>query len=379
MTKELQKEPIRLRAKTLKNGTESLYLDIYWNGKRSYEFLKLYLHPGNSVETKRMNKENIQLANTIKGKRLIELRNKEYGFKSTYKIKTNFLDYFEAERINIYNMNKTYAQSWKSCLRHLRDFCSPSTTFEDVDTDFAQDFKEYLEKTAKQKPTKDKNKALSRNSKSTYYAIFCSCLAKAFSEKIIPVNPTIGIRRIGRNDTVRVHLTFEEVQKLANTKCRYDWLKRAFLFSCLTGLRKSDIEKMKWSEVNTQKEFTRIIFQQKKTESLEYLDISNQAAYFLGERGNPDDPVFYINYNGLTSVVLREWCAKAGINKQITFHSARHTFACTMIDLDTDIFVVSKLLGHKDIRTTQIYAKVVDKKKQEAIKKIPAIIFNQNE
>lgn len=325
MIKELQKEPIRLRKKTLKNGMESLYLDIYWNGKRKYEFLKLYLYPGNSPEIKKTNKENIQLANTIKGKRLIDLRNKEYGFKSNYKTQTNFIDYFEAERINVCNRNKNYAHGWGSCLRHLKDFCSPSTTFEDIDSDFVQNFKEYLETRANQIPTKDRNKALSKNSKSTYFAIFCSCLAKAFSDKIIPVNPANGIKRIGRKESIRVYLTFEEVQRLAITECRYDWLKRAFLFSCLTGLRKSDIEKMKWSEVSSQKDFIRIVFNQKKTEALEYLDISKQAELFLGERGKPDDPVFYINYNGLTSVVLREWCSRAGIDKKITFHSARHS------------------------------------------------------
>jgi integrase len=167
---------------------------------------------------------------------------------------------------------------------------------------------------------------------------------------------------------------------MAATKkeCRRPPLARAFLFSCLTGLRKSDIEKMTWSEVRQQGEFTRIVFKQKKTGGQEYIDINPQAVEYMGERGEPDERVFKdFKYSAKTARHLQLWAEAAGVEKQITFHSGRHTFAVMMLDLGADIYTVSKLLGHKEIQTTQIYAKVMDKNKQKATMLIPQI--NQKE
>ena len=172
-----------------------------------------------------------------------------------------------------------------------------------------------------------------------------------------------------------MYLTLEEVKKLSQTECEYPKIKRAFLFSCLTGLRRSDILKLTWGEVHQQGDFTRIIFRQKKTGGQEYLDITQQAAELMGERGKPNDKVFTDIYSPTcTNEAIKRWVLRAGINKEITFHCARHTFAVLMLDLGTDIYTVSKLLGHKELSTTQIYAKVLDKKKQEAVAMIPKII-----
>ena len=161
---------------------------------------------------------------------------------------------------------------------------------------------------------------------------------------------------------------------MAATPCRYPILKRTFLFSCLTGLRKSDIQKLTWSEVQKFGDYTRIVFKQKKTGGQEYLDISPQAEKYLGERGNPEDPVFTgFTYGAWTSLELQRWSMAANINKNLTFHCGRHTFAVLMLDLGADIYTVSKLLGHKELATTQIYAKVLDKNKQNAVSLIPDI------
>ena len=150
-----------------------------------------------------------------------------------------------------------------------------------------------------------------------------------------------------------------------------------FLFSCMTGLRWSDVYSLTWGEIHDFNGKKRIIFRQEKTNGLEYLDLNEQAAALLGERGDktPTETVFYgIRYTESTSYILENWCIQAGItNKHITFHSSRHTFAVMMLDLGVDIFTLSKLLGHKSIKSTQVYAKILDKKKIEAVNLIPPL------
>ena len=187
-----------------------------------------------------------------------------------------------------------------------------------------------------------------------------------------------GIEGFKQDETERAYLTLDEVKKLAATPCKYPYLKNTFLFSCLTGLRKSDIEKLTWGEVQQFGEFTRIVFKQKKTKGQEYLDISPQAIQYMGERGADTEKVFPgFKYNSWTLLELRRWVLAAGITKDLTFHAGRHTFAVLMLDLGADIFTVSKLLGHREIATTQIYAKILDKNKQKAVSLIPSITNNE--
>jgi integrase len=215
---------------------------------------------------------------------------------------------------------------------------------------------------------------LAENSKVSYFNKFKACINQAVEDRIIAHNPLRGIEGFKVEEKERVYLTLEEVKAMAATECNYPWLKRAFMFSCLTGLRKSDIEKMTWSEVRQQGEFTRIVFKQKKTGGQEYIDLNPQAVEYMGERQQPDDLVFSgFHYSALVNLELKRWAMRAGIQKPVTFHSGRHTFAVLMLDLGADIYTVSKLLGHKEIHTTQIYAKVMDKKKQEAAMLIPDI------
>ena len=258
---------------------------------------------------------------------------------------------------------------------------NPNMTFRDVTPAFVQGFKDYLDKTArvrdKRKKTKttEDMKPISNATKISYFNKLRACINQAFEDGIIPRNPLRGIEGFKLEERERVYLTLDEVKAMAAAECKYPVLRNAFLFSCLTGLRKSDIEKMKWKEVRQQGEFTRIVFKQKKTGGQEYIDINPQAVVFMGERREPEDHVFpNFSYSSYYLMELKRWAVRAGITKDITFHSGRHTFAVMMLDLGADIYTVQKLLGHKEIHTTQIYAKVMDKKKQEAAMLIPPIL-----
>lgn len=376
------KEPIRLRKRETSKGLTSLYLDIYLNGKRTYEFLKLYLVPEKSREDKRKNAETMKLAEAIKSKRIVELQNGEYGFKSQFKEDTLFFDYYEAMCAKRFQTEDSKGNwgNWRSCLKHLEKYePNRKITFAEITPQWVLGFKDYLENEAcawgNDYRDRIKDHKLSRNSRLSYFNKLRACLNQAYDDRIIQNNPMRGIDNFKPEEGTRMYLTLEEIKTLADTPCEYDSVKRAFLFSCLTGLRRSDIIKMTWGEVQEQSGFIRIIFRQKKTGGQEYLDITPQAAELMGERKKAHEPVFEdIHSPSCTNETIKRWVLRAGIQKEITFHCGRHTFAVLMLDLGTDIYTVSKLLGHRELNTTQIYAKVLDKNKQAAVAKIPSIL-----
>ncbi len=374
-------EPVRLRERTLANGSRSLYLDIYRNGRRSKEYLKLYLVPETCRADVKQNRETLATAQAIKAKRVIEIQNHAYTFTKQYKEDTLFLPYFRnmcEERFHTDSQSNW--GNWHSCLRHLERYCDEHTTFKEIDKDWILGFKSYLEVAEKDSHKKSNGlsskfyQPLSQNSKQSYFNKLRCCIKDAYENHIIPDNPLRGVKGFENAEVERPYLTVEEVKMLAATDCKYPWLKNAFLFSCLTGLRKSDIESLTWGDVQQFGDYTRIVFKQKKTKGQEYLDITDQALEYMGPRGSSDKRVFAgFKYGAWTLLELRRWAMAAGITKDFTFHCGRHTFAVMMLALGTDIYTVSKLLGHRNISTTQIYAKVIDKSKQDAINRIPSI------
>lgn len=377
------KEPVRIRRKTLANGNISLYLAIYIKGHREYEFLKLYLIPEKTKADKERNKQTLALANSIKAQRIVEIQNNAWGFKSDYKEQTLFYDYYDAlTEKRRKKESKGNFSNWASARRHLRKYDGrDNLTFADITPKWVEGFKNYLENEAEAFGCDTRQRAhkkpLSQNSRQSYFNKLRACLRQAYEDGIIRLNPMRGIKTFSSEESTRDYLTIDEVKAMAAAECDFPEIKRAFLFSCLTGLRRSDIERLTWGEVSTMDGRTRLIFRQKKTGGQEYLDITPQAAELLGEKGQAKstDNVFGdIRYPSETNESLRIWALRAGVDKNVTFHVGRHTFAVMMLTLGTDIYTVSKLLGHRDLKTTQIYAKIVDEKKQEAVDNIPKIL-----
>jgi integrase len=377
------KEAVRLRQKHLQDGSESLYLDIYRDGKRSYEFLKLYLVPVRTKADKEQNKRTLRLADSIKAKRTLELQTGTFGLQQKQDLaqETMFYPYYRAmceKRLGA--DTKGNWGNWRSCLNHLLAYCKcENITFADITEEWVEGFKNYLDKKAvawaHDARQRIKDKPLSRNSKVSYFNKLKACLNQAYDDGIISSNPAKHVEGFKAEEGTRMYLTIDEVRQIARTECEYPRIKAAFLFSCLTGLRRSDIERLTWADVHEQGEFTRIIFRQKKTKGQEYLDLSPQAAELMGARGKGNTLVFPdILSPSITNRVVQEWVLRAGIDKKITFHCGRHTFATMMLDLGTDIYTVSKLLGHRELSTTQLYAKVLDKNKQKAVANIPDVL-----
>lgn len=349
-------------------GKTSLYLDYYHKGKRKTEYLKLYLDPNaKTKEQKEVNKKTLQLAETIRAQRQIEIQNGVYGFRDNEKMKGSFLAYMRMLAEKRKDSSGNYG-NWDSVVKHLEKFLPYDILFKEIDRQFVMDFKEYLDKEAKTKS----EVGLSQNSKYSYFNKLRAALKQIVKDGILPTNPSEGVEAFKQGEPEREFLTLEELQAVAKEECEIPQLKTAFIFSCLTGLRWSDIQKLLWSEVQHSKEMGYYIrFRQKKTKGAETLPVSEQAFQLLGEKQALEERVFKgLKYSAWHNLKLQQWVMKAGITKTITFHCARHTYATLQLTMGTDIYTVSKLLGHKELKTTQIYAKIIDDKKKEAANRI---------
>lgn len=360
-----------------------MYLDIYppvtdpETGKESRrEFLGIYIHKKakDPIELKH-NKEQLALAKQICSQREIrlnkpeiyseyermQLRKKELGEKS-------FVDYFE----KLANKRKSSNHdNWVSALNYLNAFAPDGLKFSQLNEELCEDFKDYLLSTKSRKSEKSK---LATNSAVSYYNKFKATLRQAYRDKLIETDLHSRVEGIKPEEADREFLDLDELNRLVQTPCNYPLMKRAALFSALTGLRFSDIQKLKWKEVvNLEGKGYYIRFTQKKTQGKETLPISDQAFQLLESNGigSGDDQVFEgLKYSAYHNKHLYQWIGAAGITKDITFHCFRHTYAVLQLANGTDIYTVSKMLGHRDLKTTQIYAKVIDNAKREAADRI---------
>ena len=378
MKEELRiKEPIKLRVKYLANGNKSIYLYMYMNGKRKYEFLKLYIIPEYNKSDRVRNSETLKLANAIKAQRIIELQNQSHGFKINKTSHIKLTDYIQsvAEKKSENEVRKTVLHA---VVYHLRRYNPNDIQLSRIDKDYILGFLDYL-KTAKQTHTK-KEKLLHVNTQVYYYKMLRYCLNYAVSEELISANPMNKIKneeKPHKHRTEREYLTIDELRKLAQTPFYNGLLKKAFLFSCFCGLRHSDIIALTWGDIEMDDDGnSRLYIIQKKTKEAISLPLSQEAIKQLPKRedAKEDDIIFKkLITLGRTNEILPKWAEQAGIKKHITFHTARHTHATMLLTLGVDLYTVSKLLGHTNIQTTQIYAKLVDESKKKAIDLIPNI------
>ena len=171
-------------------------------------------------------------------------------------------------------------------------------------------------------------------------------------------------------ESPREFLTIDEIKKLIETPCSWDEVKKAYLFSCYCGLRISDIENLKWGDIIRDGEQYRIQIVMQKTREPLYLPLSKQALRWIPERGEASDEDNVFNslpVRNWGNLIIKEWAKDAGITKHLSYHTARHTFATMMLTLGADLYTTSKLLGHTKVATTEIYAKIVNSKKDEAV------------
>ncbi|MBP4139684.1 site-specific integrase [Flavobacterium geliluteum] len=306
-----------------------------------------------------------------------KIRQKEYDNTDLYsdaenllaqqkqKGKVDFIKYIAATASKRHaRSSKSIQINWQRTREFLKSYSKGSLIFSQIDSRMAEDFKLYL---LAAPLGGGKKGTISRNTAGTYFSIFKAALKQAFIDGYLTVDLSSKIKGIPDEDSRREYLTIEELNALAQTPCEKDVLKRAALFSALTGLRHSDIQKLRWKEISLEDGRAKLHFTQKKTKGVEYMPISQQALDLCGEPRLPGQLVFEdLPDPSWISRPFKKWVESAGIKKNITFHCFRHTFATLQLSSGTDIYTVSKMLGHTNVKTTEIYAKVIDEKKNRA-------------
>lgn len=367
----LECKTVTLRTRPLKNGMLSYYLD-YYPGYRDQETMKtirheglniyIYANPKNERE-RNFNATMSEKAEAIRCRRFESIVNDRYDFFDRHKLKADFLEYYRRQL-------RKHDQKWEFVYHHFYNFVHGKCTFEEIDIDLCNKFREYL-LNAKQLR---RDGRISKNSASGYWSTFRGLLKILYRNRLITTNINDFLDKIATEDTPKDYLSVEELYKLAETPCKKPILKTAALFSCLTSLRISDILSLQWHEIvdfAAGGKCVHTITQKTKTEDI--IPISDEALQLIGYSPEKNGLVFKGLKRSWTQQPMKEWIREAGITKNITFHSYRRTYATLQGAADTDIRTIQSNMAHKSITTTQRYMKVVDSNKREASNRISLI------
>ena len=383
-----------LRFRMLTGGKETLYLDYYpeiinrETGKPSRrEYLGMYVYPlrnknggyrknrDGAHQYSPVDNETIRIAEIIRNNRQNELDKSNIYTEAEAELlrakersRGDFIQYFKKLSEEKREANQ---DNWNAALGHLKNYTlktdrAETIRFCDITLQWCEGFKTYL-LTVETRG----NKSLATNTAAAYFVKFKIALKTAYRYGYLPKNINQDLKSIKEVETQREFLSLDELNALANTYCANDVLKRAALFSALTGLRHSDIAKMKWGEIREDAGLFVIKYIIQKTNRYHELPISVQAVQLCGERKSPDETVFYgLHYSAYANKALAQWVGAAGITRNITFHCFRHSFATLQLAGGTQITTIQKMLAHKDLATTMVYAKTLEEAKREAADKI---------
>lgn len=370
------KAPIKLRRKKLANGNTSLFLDVYIDGQRRKEYLKLYLIPEKNNLAKEQNIKTLEIAETIRAERIINLQaNKSEFFQKENKtLNIPFVKYMEKEIEKMKGIRtQNYIRRYTTSVNWVRKFDS-KTTLKDIDKRWIQRYLKFLAIT----PGKY-GKILNQNTIHEYLIYIANVLNNAVREGLISSNPTKSLNvadRPKKYESKREFLTAEEIKKLIDVPSpeKYNNIRSAFLFSCFSGLRYSDIQQLKWEHIKKYKEGVVIEKKLQKTQNMLNLPLGKRAMSFLPERKGDKEFIFKLPKSMATvEMYIKLWSEFAKIDKHVTFHTARHTFAVSILTCGGDIYTLSKLLGHKKITTTQIYADILEETKKNTMNLLDTI------
>ena len=373
---------ITIRTREIADGNRSIYLDCIDGKERWQEFLNLYLVPESSKDARRLNEAMMSKANEIKSRRMLGIKDEPSGDpkEKPRRVLAEWLDDF---LLSVKN-NPMYSDNTYKLRKYLVDIVKaylasihrPRLIMTKIDKKFALGFIDFLNnRHGNTKPGKD-GKPLSPVTKEQHQNVFSRLLTRAVKEGLIDRNPFDLLspkEKIHAPKTKKVYLDRDELNALTATPEPNTDTKAAFMFCCFTGLRYSDVKALTWrqiSVVNGKQVLT--IESMKKTGKPVMVPLNKSAMFWLPDRGDskPYNQVFRLPSNSPCNALLKRLASAAGIKKNISFHTARHTFAVISIAAGGELLTVSRLMGHSSVESTQVYADVTPDTQLNAISRI---------
>ena len=368
--KGTKKNNVTLREKPLKNGSISLYLDVYRDGQRIYEFLKLYINTKARTPIERQNNREIfELAEKIRTQRESELNHQAFGQLPPINRKINLLDFFEAY---YNNYTKKDIRMIRGAINRFKEFLKLKYPAyqdrmkpEQLTKEIVVEFVEYLESKSKGEGARG------------YFQRFKKMISSAEDKNIVFKNPCKGVVcKIDDNALTKDILSMAEIEQLIKTtyKGQNPTIRRAFIFCLYAGLRFCDVVELKYSNVDYSNRLLR--FEQAKTKgksanSWVNIPLNDGLLSLIGEKPKADDYIFKLPSHTMCLKALDRWIKRAGIDKHITWHCARHSFAVNILNNGANIKTVASLLGHSGLKHTEKYTRAVDSLKEQAINSLP--------
>jgi integrase len=338
-----------------------LFLDIIHKGERRWESLGLSVVPD-----KAQMKEVMRLAEIARSKREIQLFSGEWDLLDPVSGRKSLYAYLEELGKN----RDRRKDRVNKVLPYLKKYPGgESIQIGQVTTKWFTDFQNWLLKDTE----------LSENSAASYAAGIRIALKKAARERIIPHDPSEGVKTISVPEADSVILTADEIQLLAKTPLGGELgadVKRAFLFSCYTALRISDLKTLTWGDIQ-RAPVRQIIKRQKKTARKVYIPLHESAWKLIDDKGIHlyTEPVFprLAAIKSPVNDYLKTWGSRAGLERRFGWHAARRSCATLLLENGADTATVKKICGHSDLKVTQLYAKATDAMTRRAVSALPAI------
>lgn len=369
-----------------KDGSHSVYIRLTINRRKKDLSLKIQMKAEdwdfnrklvkksdpkymrkNKLITKLMNKaENIVDDYFLHDKQL-SLTDFERLFRNKDYSDASFVE-FVFDEIEKRDVAFETLRTYKSQITKLQQF-KKNILFSEINLSFIKNYKSFMLNKLGNKPN-TANKSLGMLKTFVNWGI---------EKRLIKENPFKQIR-ISKVQGERQYLSMSEVEKLedlyyhGDLKYRQQNVLRYFLFVCYTGLRYSDIKNLKYKHIKKRlfkgNEVSFVEIQMHKTQLPVSIPLINKAKALMPKEYMKNYSVFKVLSNQKTNQYLKEIVKAVGIDKRITFHSARHTLATNGLEMGIPIEVVSKILGHTELKTTQIYAKVNDGLKYKEMMKL---------
>lgn len=366
-------------------GEQELYTDGKMKGKPKYkirhkraqENLNLYLvaNPRTPID-KQNNKQTIELAKKIRFEREQEMLEQSNGYRLKKKQNADFIGFFQTY---IDNYTKKDIRMVKLALNRFKTFLCDTPEYskyisgikpENLNKDMMIAFTEYLQ-----------SKSRGEGAKSIYQR-FKKVINYAIEHDVIRKNPCTGVSIIVDENMLRKEvLSVEEWQTLEATHYQGEnpIIRRAFIFCLYTGLRFCDVKELKYSNIDFSNKVLR--FEQNKTKghssaSGVVIPLRDDLLQLVGHpasSGSRDELIFALPSYEMCLKALRHWTKRAGIEKHITWHCARHSFATAALAGNANIKTVASLLGHNGLKHTEKYVRAVDSLKQQAIESLPEL------